>query len=163
MTPQVRSRSFQAKAGLTLAGMAATCWLVSHLMLAQTESLSQRFFFVRDARPGEVFHRRTYVTFPLSHPYFEKGKKAFLTKVVRCEPGERLDVTERREFFCDGEFLGTAFERDSKGVILPRFRHAGVIPLGKLFVMGQHERSFDGRYFGLIDAREVVKVAYPLF
>jgi hypothetical protein len=151
------------KLALTLAVVAATYWVGGHLMLTETESLAERFFFIRDVKPGEKFPRWSYVTFGLSHPHFKKGKKELLTKMVRCEAGETLKVTDQREYFCNGQFLGRSFERDSKGVALPQFRYSGPIPPGKLFVMGQHERSFDGRYFGLIDEREVVKVAYPLF
>lgn len=148
-------------------GVLAVCvtgglWFSDHLMFTQTESLRDRLYFVRRAAPGEHFEKHSFVVFPLSHPYFKKGRRELATKVVRCEPGDSLRVTDAREYFCEGEFLGRAFEKDSRGTVLPWFRWSGTVPEGKLFVMGQHERSFDGRYFGFIDEKKVIGRAYPL-
>jgi len=75
----------------------------------------------RDATAGERFRRRTYVAFALSHPYFRHGRRALLTRWFGASRGRGFLVTEHGEYFCDGEFLGSAFERDSKGVACRAF------------------------------------------
>ncbi len=41
--------------------------------------------------------------------------------------------------------------------------HSMIIPEGKYFVIGETERSYDSRYWGLIDASWVVGRACPVF
>jgi conjugal transfer pilin signal peptidase TrbI len=165
--PEEKKATLGRRRYLRRAGVLAVCllggpWFSNHLMFTQTESLRDRLYFVRSASAGEHFTKHSFVLFPLSHPYFKNGKRELATKVVRCVPGEDLVVTESREYFCEGEFLGRAFEKDSKGTVLPWFRWNGSVPEGKLFVLGQHERSFDGRYFGFVDEAKVLGRAYPL-
>ena len=59
--------------------------------------------------------------------------------------------------------VGHTLAEDSERNPLPLFRFDGVIPEGKLFVVGHHPRSWDSRYFGFVDVEEVLNRAYPLF
>jgi type IV secretory pathway protease TraF len=53
------------------------------------------------------------------------------------------------------------YGRDTSGRPLPMTRSM-VIPEGKHFVIGGTERSYDSRYWGLVDASWVVGRAYPV-
>lgn len=55
-----------------------------------------------------------------------------------------------------------AFETDTKGKPLPLI-DGGIIPKGKYFVIGDAVRSFDSRYWGLLDEKEILGKAYPIF
>ncbi len=58
-----------------------------------------------------------------------------------------------------------AFERDTKGGPLPLIEHneEGIIPRGKYFVISDAIRSFDSRYWGLLDEKDILGKASPIF
>ncbi len=53
-------------------------------------------------------------------------------------------------------------ETDSFGQKLPVYSQEEVIPEGKYFVVGLMPRTYDSRYWGLIDKKQVIGKAYPL-
>lgn len=73
-----------------------------------------------------------------------------LLKKVACTEGQYL-IVRAKEAFCDGHPIGLVRDKNLKGEILKPFLYEGVIPQGKLFVMGDTYGSYDSRYFGLID------------
>jgi hypothetical protein len=78
-----------------------------------------------------------------------------LTKRIGCRPGQHLRVDDLR-FFCDGTFLGTALRGVmSRQQMITPFSHDGVVPQGKLFLIGDNSDSYDSRYFGFIDSGQV--------
>ena len=56
----------------------------------------------------------------------------------------------------------TVFERDTKGRTLPMIGDI-TIPEGKYFVTATNPRSFDSRYWGLIDKKAIIGKAYPIY
>lgn len=54
------------------------------------------------------------------------------------------------------------FEKDRQGRALPMIE-AGVIPQGKYFVTTPAQRSYDSRYWGLVDKENVIGKAHPFF
>jgi hypothetical protein len=55
-----------------------------------------------------------------------------------------------------------AFEKDTKGRDLPMIEE-GRISKGKYFVSSPAARSYDSRYWGLVDESEIIGKAYPIF
>lgn len=53
-------------------------------------------------------------------------------------------------------------ESDSLGEKLPMVLKDEVIPHGKMFVIGLYPRTYDSRYWGLIDEKQIIGQAYPL-
>lgn len=53
-------------------------------------------------------------------------------------------------------------EKDTKGRPLPIMVEQGVIPGGKYFVSTPIQRSYDSRYWGLVDKEDVIGKAYPI-
>ncbi|MDF1554390.1 MAG: S26 family signal peptidase [Deferrisomatales bacterium] len=131
--------------------------------MTTTDSLRSRVFFLLDRDPGETFERGNYVRFERVHPWSGSSGPVSLLKEVGCGPGNRLRVDAVGDVYCDGDYLGRALSEDSNGNRLTLFRFDGVIPEGKLFVVGHHPRSWDSRYFGFVDVEEVLNRAYPLF
>ena len=54
------------------------------------------------------------------------------------------------------------FEEDTKGRSLPMIEERK-IPKGKYFVSSPAVRSYDSRYWGLVDESEIIGKAYPIF
>ena len=148
---------------LVLIGLPVVLWLPPHLCVTTTDSLRSRVFLLRDCKPSEEIARGDYVRFERVHPWTEDRSPVSLLKQVGCGPGDSLRIYAFGDVTCNGDFLGWALAEDSEGNPLPRFAYNGVIPEGKLFVVGHHPRSWDSRYFGFVDVEEVRNRAYPLF
>ncbi len=83
-------------------------------------------------------------------------------KIARCVPGDNLKVSDRL-YYCNGEYLGRAKEYSLKGEKVDNFVYDGVVPSGKIFVMGEHKDSLDSRYFGFIEANDVSAIGHPVY
>jgi type IV secretory pathway protease TraF len=144
-------------------GLPIVLWLPSHLCVTTTDSLRSRVFFLRDRGAADGIERGDYVRFERAHSWSGFPGPVSLLKEVGCGPGDGLRVDAVGDVYCDGDYLGRALSEDSNGNPLPLFIFDGVIPEGKLFVVGHHPRSWDSRYFGFVDVEEVLNRAYPLF
>ncbi len=137
-------------------------WLCSRIVISLSPSLSHRIFLLD--RSGREPKKGDYVIFRFASPLLEQGKPQSLIKEVACVPGDLLTVdTRNRFFYCNGKYLGMAKAITLKGAVLPMFIYSGRIPKGCLFVSGRHRDSFDSRYWGLLDVRNVRAIATPLF
>jgi len=116
-----------------------------------TPSIDATFLRYSDA----PFEKGNYVTFNLIHELANKGNGIEVTKKLVCLPGEVIRIDHGTEFFCNGEFIGSAYtyspdiEKE-----LPVFSFQGVIPADKGFVTGNHAKSFDSRNWGFITLSE---------
>lgn len=142
-------------------------------------------------KKGEKPGRGDYVSF-VGHgiPHFADGVK--WVKVLTGMPADRLEtnvvpVTERNNYSEVVEINGMpkqlraqaqvslypsvpgettlkfrVFEKDSRGQSLPAI-NSQTIPPGKFFVSTPAQRSFDSRYWGLIDEKAILGKAYPIF
>jgi signal peptidase I len=143
--------------------------LPSKFAITFTDSLDRRFFLVY--RGNENIRKGDYVLFPYSIVRDQLEKKYrvrfpfsadYVVKKVVCAPGEFLE-SDGMKYYCDGVFLGYAKERSRTGVPTERFVYRGMVPEGKIFVMGTSPDSYDSRYFGFLDRSVVVGKAYPVF
>ncbi len=142
---------------LALAGAA----FPSRLIISPTPSDGKRVFFRVD--PPQEVRVGDYVVFPHKTERVKKCENGcFLIKKVVCSSGSILEV-RGLEYYCDGHFLGKARLSDSEGNPIKPFVWSGVIPPGKFFVMGDHERSYDSRYFGFVELSNIVARARALF
>ena len=115
-------------------------------------SLPHRLFLIHK---GSQPARGQYVAFRWNSTTF--------VKILAGVPGDRV-VRKERDFFVNGEFVGTAKTHGRSGAALEP-APAGVIPLGRYFVNAPHPDSLDSRYAppGLIEQSQVVGRAYALF
>ena len=115
-------------------------------------SLPHRLFLIHK---GSQPARGQYVAFRWNGTTF--------VKILAGVPGDRV-VRKERDFFVNGEFVGTAKTHGRSGAALEP-APAGVIPLGRYFVNAPHPDSLDSRYAppGLIEQSQVVGRAYALF
>lgn len=59
----------------------------------------------------------------------------------------------------NGKEVATALKKDSSGGELPVWRGCFVLSDGEVFLLNDHPRSLDGRYFGATDIDDVTGVA----
>ncbi|KAA0574595.1 hypothetical protein FZ983_27220 [Azospirillum sp. B21] len=93
-------------------------------------------------------------------PAFADG--TLMGKVLDGLPGDRYSVSAEGVdvngvHVVDGLPLAARLKRDPEA-----FFRTGTIPAGRILMLGRTEESFDGRYFGLIDAGQIVGRAYPI-
>jgi type IV secretory pathway protease TraF len=141
-----------------VAALAVGLWLPAHISVTLTPSLGHRIFFLTE-RDSQNFKEGDYLLF---HKQLDQAQTDQLLKIVGCAPGQLLRV-ENSEYYCGGKYLGHALANDSKGKPLPRFIYNGPVPAGSLFMVGNHPRSYDSKYFGFINADSVIKKAYPIW
>jgi len=135
--------------------------LPERIVVAVSPSLDHRVFVVaRGFTPDEI-RKGDYVVFTVRSRYIKSGKPSRLLKKVSCVSGEKLE-TRARQYYCDGEYLGTAKWYSLNGEPVDSFVYSGTVPEGKLFVTGRHVDSFDSRYLGFIERRNVEGIAHPL-
>lgn len=140
------------------AALAVGLWLPAHISVTVTPSLGHRIFFLVEPESLD-FKEGDYLLF---HKQLNQAQTDQLLKMVGCAPGQLLRV-ESGEYYCGEKYLGLALANDSKGKPLPQFIHNGPVPAGSLFMIGNHPRSYDSKYFGFIHADSVLKKAYPIW
>ena len=118
--------------------------------------LYKKHFKVSDIRKGSL------VVVPLYTRLVPHCRPCLVIKYLRCDSGDRLDVRNAREFYCDNLFLGTAKTHSKKGVPVKIFQYHGVIPHGQFFAMGTCRDSYDSRYIGLEKKDDIKAIAVPL-
>ncbi len=139
-------------------------WLPERISVATSKSVGHRIFFL--SQPATKVNMGDFLVFrhKADLPFAQKSltDNDRMIKIVGCTSGKSLTVDTGRQFMCDGKPLGTALETDSQGNPLPQFAFSGQIPAGKLFMVGTDPRSFDSKYFGFIDEREILYRATPI-
>ena len=86
-----------------------------------------------------------------------------MLKRVLALPGQTV-CRNGRTISVDGIEIGKASERDRRGRPLPAWEGCDVVGEGELFLMNwQSATSFDGRYFGMMQATAVMGRALPVW
>ncbi len=87
-----------------------------------------------------------------------------LLKKVVAEAQDHIVVTGEGVFI-NGNFIENSrpIHTDSQGRILPIAVIDKILSKDEYFVLGDHPKSFDGRYFGIITKDEIINKAEPSF
>ena len=131
------------------------------LAFSSTNSVGHRFFFILK---GDIDHvkKGDYVLFPLYTKIVPDCWPCTVVKIITCVKGDHLTVNHRN-FFCNKKYIGTAKARSRKGNPVATFNYDGIVPAGKLFVMGTCSDSYDSRYIGFIDQKDIERIVTPIF
>ena len=138
-----------------------------HFAVVISESIDHRVFFITK-RINEI-KQGDYLLYSKSDfdMHIRRGSNGYTTdnmlKIVACIPGDALNVSEGLYYTCNGAPIGNALKKDSKGRDLPIFKFNGTIPAGQYFMTGTHPRSFDSKYYGLVDMKSFLAKAYPIW
>ena len=150
----------------TLTGFLALIYLGSviprRISISPTPSIGHYvFLYKRHFKPSDI-EKGSLVVVPLYTRIVPHCRPCLVVKYIRCDSGERLDVRNRREFYCNNVFLGMAKTHSKKGVPVKIFQYHGVIPEGKFFAMGTCIDSYDSRYVGLEKKSDIKAIALPI-
>jgi len=79
-------------------------------------------------------------------------------KKLGCAEGEKLESKgpEGRDFYCNGEYLGTAKHFSKEGRPLKAFQYNGLIPKGYLFAVGETRDSYDSKFWGFVNNQWII-------
>lgn len=133
-----------------------------------THSLPQKVFLM--FKWDREMIRDKYYAFNFfgdSNRYYSSGSK--FVKILAGIPGDTLktDLKNRSiTIIADSDKPITLKQRknDSKGEkIAEVFIFNGKIPANKYFFMGNAKNSYDSRYWGLVDEKDIIGRAYPVF
>ena len=131
------------------------------LMVVDSPSVGHRLFYYKPHFDPATLTKGTYVVFDLYTRMRPGCWPCQVVKQIGCAAGDLLEV-EKRHFYCNGRYLGTAKTTALDGRPLRAFNYNGVVPEGKLFVIGACVDSYDSRYIGFVDKDHVKAVADPL-
>ena len=139
---------------LVLGGVSlAIAFGMDRVVLAHGESVPITVFW---KLPRSVPVKGDYVMLEISHPIVGP-RPAKLTKQLVCDAGDLLQLKDDA-FWCNSVRLGGFITRTWDDKPLTPFAYNGKIPDGQAFVMGSHPRSFDSRYFGLVDKSRLIRM-----
>ncbi|MDX9743071.1 MAG: S26 family signal peptidase [Arcobacteraceae bacterium] len=127
-------------------------------VIPESESVNGKIFLLQDKNI-----KNDYVVFEynkLDYKGYHQGK--LFIKKMGCDSGQHLLVTKDK-VLCDGKFIATILEKNGEGKTLPHYEYNGTIPNDSFFALGEHPRSFDSRYFGLVDKKQIKNTARRIF
>ena len=87
---------------------------------------------------------------------------ALLLKPVAAGKGDII-CRFGRHVFVNGKLRATALSHDKMKRPLPSWRGCSKLRSGHIFVLSKRKDSFDSRYFGLVDARQVLGTGGLIF
>lgn len=85
----------------------------------------------------------------------------FLKRVVALSGAEIC--RENEHVFVTGAYVAEALLVDSMGREMPQWNGCFTLKSDEIFLLNDHEKSLDGRYFGATNKDQVIGVAMPLF
>ena len=132
------------------------------ISISPTESVGHYIFlYKRHFDPAKIKKNSLVVV-----PFYTKIRPhcwpCLVVKYLKCDSGDRLEVKNGLDFFCNGIFLGRAKTHSKKGVPVKVFQYNGIIPQGKFFAFGGCVDSYDSRYVGFIDKKDIKAIALPI-
>lgn len=146
-------------------------WFANHYRLAydgiKGVNCVDYTLFLVDINNKEV-SRDAYVWFVANQmePFYKKGTMAI--KIVGATAGDRVRV-DAQGISVNGKWWGPLQHVQENerlwrmGKRAKDYERDEVVPAGKVLMLGTHERSFDSRYWGYIDASQILGRAIPIF
>lgn len=129
-----------------------------NFIIPESQSVNGKLFLSQD-----INNNNSYVIFEYNkeeYKNYTKGK-LFLKK-IGCNSGQYLEV-KNNQVFCDGKIIATLLDKNKEGQELPKISFYGIIPNDKFFALGEHLYSYDSRYFGLVDKKQIRHTARRIF
>jgi signal peptidase I/conjugal transfer pilin signal peptidase TrbI len=181
--PKDLNRDKIAKALMLLSAFLFGLLIPGRFSVTTTPSLVHRIYLISRISDAREIRKDSYVLFTMRNNYMSKGQAVDVMgkvpphqkhkdgpmsaatpvmKIARCLPAEHLKVSDRM-YYCNGEYLGRAKKYSLRGEKVDNFVFDDAVPPGKIFVMGEHRDSLDSRYFGFIEATDVIAIGHPVY
>lgn len=145
--------------------------LPSRFLITTSTSVAHRVFFVSQLGASDTPRHGEYVQLQitgmgvlpleLEQALAARAEKSAVKRIA-CSPGDFLE-SEGGEYFCNEAFIGKAKDHSLQGTPTKQFLFSGTIPPGEFFVMGDHEDSYDSRYFGFVKRHDILARLLPLW
>ncbi len=154
-------------AAVTCVLLIAGAMIPPRISVTITPSLESRIFILdRYPTQDRIQHNR-HILFNLPEHVIKDFeikdlKTRRVIKKVACAEGDTLTV-EGLYYYCNGQYLGVAKERTIDGKLLDHFVYSGIIPEGQIFVFSPSKDSFDSKYYGFMEEKDVLAIAHPVF
>ncbi len=126
-----------------------------------TPSLKNRIYLLDRYPTKESIKANSYVLFTLESELIKDAKTHNVIKKVACTEGDDLTV-RGLSYYCEGQYMGLAKEYTLEGIELDHFVYEGIIPEGKIFLFSNHIDSYDSRYYGFLEKKDVLAIAHPM-
>lgn len=136
-------------------------YVTGHLLIAKTQSLNYKVFWkssIWKCDTEKALKKGEYIL-------FEFAPDVYYVKRVACMPGQSLQVLEGI-WFCGSKKIkdGVSITHSkATGKKLQQFDFYGIIPENKYFVIGDSQDSFDSRYWGFVDAENILHTLKPIW
>ncbi|KAB7884672.1 signal peptidase I [Poseidonibacter ostreae] len=121
-----------------------------------TPSLHERVFIIDKFTNLDTLVREDLIGFVFQEKdsiYFDKGEN--FIKYVICMQGDDL-VVDSSQIKCNKKYYGSALKIDGKGNVLKQFKYKGKVPKDKYFVWTPYVKSYDSRYWGFVDKKDII-------
>lgn len=133
------------------------------IAFSKTPSLSHRFFYFKHHFTDDELKTGAYVIFQMHTRIVEDCWPCRVVKRIGCDEGDHLASYDGGYFYCQKRFLGQAKTHSKKGKPVEYYAYNGLIPDGKYFAIGECPDSFDSRYIGFLEKKNVEAIAIPIF
>ncbi|NVM20253.1 MAG: signal peptidase I [Desulfobacterales bacterium] len=163
---QCRIRSLTPRKGLCLlAGFLTLSFagavIPGRFSVSPSNSVGYRLFYLKPQFKRSSLKKGTFVLFDVYTKLMPDCWPCLAVKKIVCTEGDVLSVNQRN-FYCNKEYIGTAKPCAKDGAELEAFQFNGVVPGGKLFVAGACVDSYDSRYIGFIDKKDIKAIVVPI-
>jgi len=166
----VHLRSFRPLfvTGLVVGSIAAVCSVFAQPLIIYnaTDSLPHGIYRVIKQ---QNYKRGDLIVFPVPEQVrrlvLERGwlkPESYLIKPVAAKTGDDMWIT-CGQVFVNGKPFGTIKKQDRQGLPLPSLVFNDALSPGKIAVLQRSDDSFDSRYFGMIDERDIIGRAVPIW
>jgi len=132
-------------------------WIISArwiIAISGSDSMPQHVMIVdksnKNVKKGDIVG--FYYPGKPMHEY-KKGDK--FIKYLICDEGDTLKV-ENRKYYCNDKFIGEAITINSYGEPVDSFIYNGKIPKGKFFTWTPFHYSYDSRYWGFANKKDII-------
>ncbi|MGV8057568.1 MAG: S26 family signal peptidase [Smithellaceae bacterium] len=145
----------------------------NYFAVTTTASLNKRIFFIKKGKQVKKIKTGDYVMFSLLKSKRGNDLPAKLVKMIE-DDGEELQIKRigcsareeikniGNEYYCKNQLIAIAKDYSLGGERLKKFEFSGKVPEGDMFLVGDHQDSYDSRYFGFIEAKDIIATVYPL-
>lgn len=122
----------------------------THIVVNISDSHSGTVFWKSDKNPA----KNDFVYFDFKHPLLPKNFKTLSKKLV-CIEGNNLVINDSFIICNDQKYLIKRNQKTGSGKSIKQFYHEGVVPKNQAIVWGSNVESFDSRYWGFVEYRQL--------
>lgn len=160
-----KSWLIMAALGVALVSVSATQIVLERVVWNASPSVPTGLYWITYGTPmrGDI----VLVELPEPHRtiadqrgYLPKNLPAL--KRVRALSGDQV-CRFGREISINGETVSIAQLHDNRGLKLPEWSGCRTLKPDEVFLLNDHQKSFDGRYFGPVDRSTITGIAHALW